>query len=320
MNFSLFAIAHVKSFILKNRLHKQAKSLFELEGLLRRYSDSKAFKDWQEEGKRCDVIYRNQGIEFVDFYSDFYPQELKEIYDPPLVLFILGDPKVLRYDFHAIVGTRKASPISLLATSRLVEKIHQEESSVMGIVSGMALGIDREATACALDCDLPILGVLGTPAYSEYPFANKNLYKRMKSSVNAVLLSELLPYDNYAKWTFPMRNRIITGIAKRIYLMETPMKSGAVSSANSALDQNKDIIVFDHELQFDNIGGQYLIQDGAEKLFLEQLFESGRIVHLSEGMPESAGNNSQLNLLAEIKAKEVEGRAKNLGNGYYFIF
>jgi len=160
---------------------------------------------------------------------------------------------------------------------------------------------------------------LGTPVYAEYPYSNRNLYTKMKNSKNGLLVSELLPYDHYAKWTFPMRNRIITGIAESVYLMETPSQSGAMSSANNAIAQNKEIFIFDHPIQFNNEGGKTLVNDGANSIQFLDLGIRGEIYHITELLEKSKHRLYQ-DLIVQLRLDEESGKAKNLGGGYYFIF
>ncbi|WCL49883.1 DNA-processing protein DprA [Leptospira sp. GIMC2001] len=342
--YSFFGKSNVRTFIYKNGLLDKAKSLHELGELVLNYLDRKIAQEWILEGERCDEIYKSKGATFVSYYDPLYPNLLKEIYDPPLVLFCIGSIEVLKSDFIAIVGTRKASPVSLFATNQLVHSIfidslknqlNRDSTCIQqdffhevnlkdslggkGIVSGMALGIDREAMATAIDLGLPTLGILGTPVYTEYPYSNRSLYAKMKNSKNGLLVSELLPYDHYAKWTFPMRNRIITGIAKSVYLMETPAQSGAMSSANNAIEQNKEIFIFDHPIQFNNDGGKNLLEDGANPIQFPDLGIRGNIFHITELMNQSKYQLYQ-DLVVQLKLDENSGKAKNLGGGYYFIF
>lgn len=203
----------------------------------------------------------------VSFYDPEYPKNLKEIYDPPLVFACMGNLALLQAPLVAIVGTRKSSPISLSATKELVRFLSTNKD--LSVVSGMALGIDRQAFLSALDWGVPVVGVLGTTLGMEYPPGNRDLYKRIKEDSNQLLLTEFLLKTEPAKWTFPKRNRVISGLADRVYIMESGRKSGTISTAYSAMEQNREIYVFDHPKQFDNEGGRLLIRQGAQRLFCE---------------------------------------------------
>lgn len=315
--FSFFAITRVQSFVYKSGMKDRFSSLGELGRWILDSTDREVANEWLDEGRRCDELYSQNAVVSIDYYHSLYPVLLREIYDPPLVLFCIGNVEHLALDWDAIVGTRKASPVSIFATKKLVAT---NACNIKAVVSGMALGIDREAMEASLDNNLPTLGVLGTAVHMEYPIGNRSLYNRMKSSNNGLLISELLPYDNYAKWTFPKRNRIITGISSRVFLMEAPSKSGAMSSAHSAISQNKDLYIFDHELQSRNDGGKSLILDGANELTLVDILKEGKIEHIFQQGVSKNREESELEKLSKLKKMEGLGRAQNLGNGYYYIF
>ncbi|MCZ8237898.1 MAG: DNA-protecting protein DprA [Leptospiraceae bacterium] len=322
--YSFFADSKLRTFVFKNNLQKEFHSLEDLGDKIISYMDNHWVQEQLEQSRIMDKVYLDKSCGFIDYYHDYYPSQLREIYDPPLVLYYLGNPQILKLEYSAIVGTRKASIVSLFATRKLVERIAQESPGPLGIVSGMALGIDKEAMQTAINLNLPTLGVLGTPAYMEYPFGNSLLYANMKAYDQACLVSELLPLDRYAKWTFPMRNRIITGIANKVYLMETPSKSGAMSSANNALDQNKEIFIFSDRRQENNIGGEQLINDGATRFGWEDLGIKGEIKHITE-IESLDCKSSQIETgsawesYSIFKKSSNTSQIENLGSGFYFI-
>jgi DNA processing protein len=316
--YSFFAETKIKSFVYKRELHKQANNLEELGETILSFLDYSWAKERIKQSKIFDQIYREKGCGFMDYYDPNYPSQLRNIYDPPIVLFYWGNPEILRGPFYAVVGTRKASAVSLFATRKTVEFLKE---SGYGIVSGMALGIDREAMDTSIHCNMPTLGVLGTPVYIEYPYSNRLLYKKMKSNSLNCLISELLPLEHYAKWTFPKRNRIITGIAERVYLMETPTKSGAMSSAQNAIDQNKDVLVFSNTKQSFNQGGDSLIEDGAESFGLNDLGLTGEIKHITDLIEVNSPSSHSAWLEYSTKLSNTNQQTvQHLGNGYYYIF
>ncbi|MCW7489074.1 DNA-protecting protein DprA [Leptospira meyeri] len=216
----------------------------------------------------------------VSFYDPEYPKNLKEIYDPPFVFACLGNLQLFQSPIVAIVGTRKSSPVSLSATRELVKILSANKDLV--IVSGMALGIDREAFLSSLEFGVPVIGVLGTTLGIEYPPGNRDLYKRIKEDPKQLLITEFLLKTEPAKWTFPKRNRVISGLADKVYIMESGRKSGTISTAYSAMEQNREIFVFDHPEQFDNEGGRLLIRQGAQKLFGQMKIPKEEIVFESK--------------------------------------
>lgn len=269
--------------------------------------------------KECDVFKKIALPSLLDIYDPRYPPLLREIYDPPLVLSYLGNVSVLKNHLIAIVGTRKASQISMLATKMLVLQL-KEQIPDLGIVSGLALGIDRRSFEVAMSHEVPVLGILGTSISEEYPPGNRDLYKQMKSSAASLLLSEFIFPTEPARWTFPKRNRLISGLVSDVYIMESGKKSGTLSTAMSALSQNREIHVFDHDLQFDNEGGKHLLGDGAEKLDWEFLAEGKGIIETPNFFGDKKLSTIAWKTMAD-KEREYK-RQKNitpLGRGAYFV-
>ncbi|BDA77743.1 hypothetical protein LPTSP3_g06730 [Leptospira kobayashii] len=263
---------------------------------------------------------RNRDIQLVSIYDSEYPGYLKEIYDPPLVLAVRGNKEVLKKDLISIVGTRKASPISRLATKLIIEKLKSENAN-LAIVSGMALGIDRETFVSALELGIPVLGVLGTCMDQEYPPGNRDLYKKVKEDPNSCLVTEFVLKTEPAKWTFPKRNRVISGLSLHVYIMESGKKSGTISTAMSALSQNREIHVFDHPLQSDNSGGKNLLNDGANPIFWEEIAANKGWIHY----PQERGDGKTIGFADWKKEKDCEReflRERNttpLGRGAHWI-
>lgn len=275
MNPFVLAVPQVQSFVYKHRLlekYPEKEPLLEFLYKLLSLGDSKAFsrpnafilKNAEERKKSI----QEKNYKYIFFDDLQYPKELLKIYDPPLVLFYSGNLNILQNEFTAIVGTRKPSPFAPKLMRHLYEFL-EKQSWDSGVVSGLALGIDAMAMSKALEKNIPLIGVLGTEISKQYPRQNQFLYRKMGEKDNCLLLTELLPMDAIGKWTFPKRNRIISGIAKRVILVETPSRSGALSCADSAISQHRDVYVIDDERLTQNAGGRKLIEDGAETLFLE---------------------------------------------------
>ncbi|XDD47124.1 DNA-processing protein DprA [Leptospira sp. WS39.C2] len=250
----------VSSLLRKTKVWRNFDSFDSLIQILPKFFKAEDWNLWISE---CRVWEKNKdpNWKLVSYYDVNYPKLLKEIYDPPLVLVCLGDVSLLQKNLIAIVGTRKSSPVSLSATKTLVRSFADKEN--VSIVSGMALGIDRQSFVTALEIGIPVIGVLGTTLNIEYPPGNRDLYKQIKSDTKQLLISEFLLYTEPAKWTFPKRNRVISGLCQKVYIMESGKKSGTISTAMSAMEQNREIIVFDHPKQFDNEGGKLLLRQGA---------------------------------------------------------
>jgi DNA processing protein len=268
----------------------------------------------------CSVFKQINLPSLIDIYSSSYPPLLREIYDPPLVLSYMGNLSLVQNQMMAIVGTRKASKVAKLATELLVAKIHEFSPSI-GIVSGMALGIDRQAFVSALGFGMGVVGLLGTNIDEEYPPGNRDLYRQIKASDRGLLLSEFVFPTEPARWTFPKRNRLISGLVTDVYIMESGKKSGTISTAMSALSQNREIHVFDHPLQFDNAGGKSLLSEGAEMISWEVLSEKKGTLE----KPDFYGNKEDLSykewkFCAEQERNYMQsGNKTPLGKGVYWV-
>lgn len=165
-----------------------------------------------------------------------YPSALREIPDPPPVLFARGLPLAQDDKLLAIVGTRHASEIGRRFAAHLAQKLAADG---IGVVSGMAEGIDTAAHLGALDSGGRTIAVWGTSLDIVYPPANKALAERI--CAHGTLLSEYLPETGPDKSTFPDRNRIISGLSVGVVVVEAGRKSGALITAEHALQQGRDL-------------------------------------------------------------------------------
>jgi len=182
---------------------------------------------------------RARGINMVSWQSPLYPPLLREIYDPPVLLFFKGKLPDPESPLAAIVGTRKPSPASSAQAFDIARGLGRGGISV---VSGLAFGIDAFAHRGNLEGGAPTVAVLGSGVDEVYPSSNRALAWRILETGGA-LLSEYPPGAGPRKWTFPARNRIISGLSRGVLIVEAPQKSGALITARFALDQNRDLWV-----------------------------------------------------------------------------
>lgn len=189
-----------------------------------------------------------------------YPNRLKNIPDPPLVLYYRG----LLPDFDSqvpigIVGTRKATAYGLNTALALGGEI----AACGGlVVSGMAEGIDTMATRGALEQGKPAVGVLGCGVDVVYPASNRKLFHTMDQQ--GCLISEFPPGEKPNRWNFPKRNRIISGLSCGVLVVEAPSKSGALITARQAMEQGRDVFVVPGNIGVAACeGSNALMKDGA---------------------------------------------------------
>lgn len=224
---------------------------------------------------KTDVInyekkLNEQSIRILEITSPEYPAILKEIYDPPLVLYQKGELSLSSLNGIAVVGTRNPSPYGIKATERIVEGL---KPLGLPVVSGLALGIDAVAHSAALACGLPTVAVLGTGLDRIYPYENKKIFAEIEKK--GALLSEYAPGTKPEPWNFPRRNRIITGLSRAVLVMEGSIKSGALISGKLALAQDRDVYALPGPIFNETSAGtNWLIAQGAQPLLsAEQLCE-----------------------------------------------
>ena len=216
-------------------------------------------KDLKEAESILETCERKR-IHILTYGDDFYPSYLRNIMDPPLVLYYKGVlPDFDREPMIGIVGTRKASAYGM-ATARQMGRQIAAHGGI--VVSGMAEGIDAMATWGALDEDKPAIGVLGCGVDRVYPACNRELFRKMEQ--HGCLISEYPPGTAPDRWHFPKRNRIISGLSNGVLVVEAPAKSGALITARQALEQGRDVFVVPGNIGVASCeGSNALLKDGA---------------------------------------------------------
>jgi DNA processing protein len=178
-----------------------------------------------------------QGATIVSYGCAEYPERLKEIYDPPPVLWVRGDAGLLVRPSIAVVGTRHPSPYG----SGVAEMLSRDLAARrLLIVSGMARGIDSSAHRGALAARMPTVAVWGTGIDVVYPKENKKLAEEILATGGAIV-SELPMGTFPAPQNFPRRNRILSGLSVAVLVVEASENSGTRVTARCAAEQNRDL-------------------------------------------------------------------------------
>jgi len=200
------------------------------------------------------------GANILTLQDKAYPDLLKNISDPPPVLFTIGQQNLLNKEILALVGTRNAS-LNGKNFAQFIAKELAEQGYV--IASGMARGIDRAAHVGALQADKgTTIAVLGTSIDEIYPEENKDIYAQIKE--HGCLISEFPFGTKLNAVNFPRRNRIISGLALGVIVVEANLKSGSLITAKEALSQGREVFaVPGSPLDPRSAGPNMLIQDGA---------------------------------------------------------
>ena len=198
-------------------------------------------------------------VHIITYFDKRYPPQLREIYDPPPVLYVKGD---LKYDYQtsiAIVGTRLYSDYGRMATERFS---YQLSSWGFTIISGGARGIDSIAHRTAILAGGKTIGVLGCGINVVFPSENRKLFDEI--TLDGALISEFPMGTIPEKFNFPARNRIIAALGHGTLVVEAPEKSGALITSDLALQNGKDVFAVPGRLTDKRSDGcNRLIQDGA---------------------------------------------------------
>lgn len=255
------------------------------------------------EAEKIINICKNNGWHIICFDDDNYPKRLKNIPDPPAVLYVDGDlPDVDSNVLIGIVGTRKASDYALKSADVMSRGICQGGGIV---VSGGALGVDTAAHNGAIISGGKTIAVLGCGLGTNYLMENKPL--RDAISKNGALVTEYPPFTKASRYTFPLRNRIISGLSLGVLVVEAGVKSGSLITANHALEQGRDVYAVPCSILESNFTGtNKLIGDGA--------FIALNPVDLLYPYAEEYGLNldgvkSSVEIVNETKIKTVNAKA-----------
>ena len=195
--------------------------------------------------------------------SSMYPTLLKEIYNPPAVLYVRGEmPDFDDSLWISTVGTRKANEDGLNATKDICYQLAKQDTV---IVSGGALGVDSQAHRGALSAGGKTVAIL--PCAIDYPYLMDNaLLRREILDMGGALLTEFPMNTPVQRGSFQIRNRLISGIAHGVLVAQAPKRSGALITAKHALDQDREVFVFVGTDETAYAGCIQLMQDGAQRV------------------------------------------------------
>ncbi len=209
--------------------------------------------------KREMELLNSGGFWVLTPLDELYPERLRQIYDPPPVLYGKGDPGILKETAVAVVGCRRASIYGLRIARKLGAGL---AASKVCVVSGLARGIDSAAHQGALDAGGPTVAVLGSGLLSIYPRENTGLAEKIVAA--GALISEFPLTASPQKENFPRRNRIVSGLSLAVVVVEAAKRSGSLITADLALQQGRDVFAVPGPAGSVNAGGtNSLIKQGA---------------------------------------------------------
>ena len=197
----------------------------------------------------------------IGYFDPHYPEVLRQIPDPPLVLFFAGNLNLLSTPAVSVVGARRASRVGLNFAQTLGRDLARRDVTV---VSGLAYGVDAAAHEGALSESGKTIAILGAGLQKIYPSSHAGLARRIVSS-GGLLLTEYPHNQGPRSWQFPERNRIVSGISNGVVVVEASLKSGSLITARLALEQGRDVFAVPGPAHSPVSGGCHaLIRQGAE--------------------------------------------------------
>lgn len=287
-----------------------------------------------------------ESIEIIIQTDERYPASLKQLYDPPIALFVRGN--LSKEDLClAIVGTRKCTPYGKQVVEELVPAL---VANGLTIVSGLAFGIDGIAHAATLGAGGKTIAVLGSGVDRAhvFPTSHSDLANRIIGSGGAVI-SEYPPGAMSNTFTFPRRNRIVAGMSLGTLIIEAPEKSGALITAQCALDNSREVFAVPQNITHANsFGPNMLIKNGAHPVTTVEDILSVLNIEKTQSqtatraaLPDSAEESMLLSLLTReplhidlitkqskmpgymvssaLTLMEMKGRVRNVGGMMYVI-
>ena len=251
-----------------------------------------------------------RGIKFLTYEDEKYPYMLKNIDNPPSVLYYKGDLSSCNLaKTLAVVGSRRATSYAKDALTKVISGLSGTD---ICIVSGLASGIDTTAHKSAIENNLKTIGVIASGFDFIYPTSNKELYKQIEEGFGAIV-TEYFPTFEPIKFRFPQRNRIVSGLSYGTLVAEASIKSGALITANLTLEQGRELMCIPGLITNPNTEGIYkLLKSGATLVTCaEDILEAlGWEVKLEQqslfNLPDLSEDEKKIYEALEIEEKGVD--------------
>ncbi len=211
--------------------------------------------------KEFELLIKND-VKIVTYDQAEYPKMLKEIYRPPLGLYVKGNLQNFNTDTNlAIIGSRKATNYGKMVTEKIIKELTAYN---INIVSGLAIGIDTCAHTWAINQNLKTLAVIGSGFNHLFPSINRSLAEQIVGQGGAIISEYPINFEPQ-KYYFVARNRLISGVSKAVLIVEAQKKSGTLITAKFAEEQNRDILAVPNNIFAQNsFGTNQLIKEGAK--------------------------------------------------------
>ncbi len=279
------------NFILHNCGYDAIKAAGQIrDGSLKFLSENekrRAFEVRMGDVRKVQQVCKENGVRIIAIDDEEYPELLRHIEDPPIVLFVAGSLEGLNSRLCiSAVGTRKASEYGVMATKGICGALAERGTA---IISGLAVGLDSAAHRACLDANGKTVGVLGCGILVNYPADSAQLKRDIVANGGAVI-SELLPNARSAAGYFHIRNRIIAGMSHGTIVLEAGEKSGTLLTAAHALEQGREIFCIPpHDIFSRNFAGVIpLLRDGATPVYgYDDVFNAFSLSNTGENVGEA---------------------------------
>jgi DNA processing protein len=267
----------------------------------RAVADLAVVERWDEETGKAAAT----GVRIVTLFDEEYPENLRQIADPPPVLYVTGEFGGSDGDAVAVVGSRAATAYGRFTAGRLSRDL---ASRGITVVSGLARGVDSCAHAGALEAGGRTLAVLGSGMDHFYPPENRQLAEKISRS--GAVVTEFAFGCKPERWHFPLRNRIISGLSLGVVVVEAATRSGALTTANMALEQGREVFAVPGNISSPKSAGpNSLIREGAKLVSaVEDILEefprlAGREATAARPIPPLS--EEERSLLSQLGSKPV---------------
>ena len=215
-------------------------------------------------GKKILEFCKKKNIKIISYYEKDFPERLKKIKNPPIILYYVGNIKAAFSPCVAVIGTRNCNPIGLKNSQEITRELVK-----FGIttISGCAKGIDSSIHRNTVALNGKTIAILGTSLDSQYPYEHINLKKDIVKT-QGLIISEYPPKTKTYTWHFPIRNRIISAMSDCVIVVQSKEKSGTIITAKKALEYNKKLFCVPPSNIFDenSKGVKKCLEEGAKLL------------------------------------------------------
>jgi DNA processing protein len=233
--------------------------LLQVEGVRREVAERIVKREYMSNPAKVQKSIERQGARIISCAHPEYPAALREIHDPPALLYVKGKGIPPNLTFIAVVGSRNPTSYGMKASEMIGQGLARRG---VGVVSGMARGIDSAAHWGCLEGRGFTLAVLGTGIDVLYPGSNAKLHDKIVEK--GAVISEFPPGTPPEPKNFPIRNRIISGLSKAVVVVEATLKSGSLITASLALEQGREVLAVPGSVNsFKSTGCHFLIKQGA---------------------------------------------------------